>query len=125
MPLLILWYIAYGVQILLAYGTAYRLTKKGGDNGISLWGWMFLLNLASAIPGLGFYLWSKYRDDNKIVDSGLGAEGYEIRYDRLTSRISELEKQIPDTKNCPYCSGSINKNSAFCQFCGGNVGDKE
>ncbi len=50
------------VQHFLAYGTAYRLTKNGGDNGVSLFGWFFLLELASLIPGLGIYLWFKYRD---------------------------------------------------------------
>jgi len=63
MFLLIIWYIIIAVQGILSYGTAYRLTKNGGDNGISLFGWTFVLSLASAIPGLGLYLWFKYRDD--------------------------------------------------------------
>lgn len=56
------WYIIVVVQSFLSFGTAYRLTKNGGDNGISLFGWMFILEFASAIPGLGIYLWQKYRD---------------------------------------------------------------
>ena len=64
MLLLILWYIIVAVQSLLSYGTAYRLTKKGGDNGVSLFGWFIVLNLASAIPGLGIYLWYRNRDDD-------------------------------------------------------------
>ena len=43
-------------------GTAYRLTKNGGDNGVSLFGWMLVMGLASLIPGLGIYLWVKYKD---------------------------------------------------------------
>ena len=58
----ILWYIVSIVQSFLAFGTAYRLTKNGGDNGVSLWGWMLVINLASLIPGLGIYLWFKFRD---------------------------------------------------------------
>lgn len=58
----VLWYIVSVVQSFLGIGTAYRLTKNGGDNGVSLWGWMLLLSLASAIPGLGIYLWLKYKD---------------------------------------------------------------
>jgi hypothetical protein len=50
------------VQYFLAFGTAYRLTKNGGDNGVSLFGWMFLLGIASVIPGLGIYLWVRYRN---------------------------------------------------------------
>ena len=64
MVLLILWYIVVGIQSILSYGTAYRLTKKGGDNGVSLFGWFIVLNLASAIPGLGIYLWHRYRDED-------------------------------------------------------------
>lgn len=58
-----LWRIIAFVQGLLAFGTAYRLTKRGGDNGVALWGWFFVLELASIIPGLGIYLWYKYRDE--------------------------------------------------------------
>lgn len=60
--LIILWQLTVMVQSFFAYGTAYRLTKNGGDNGVSLFGWFFLLELASLIPGLGIYLWFKYRD---------------------------------------------------------------
>lgn len=60
--LIILWQLIVMVQSFFAYGTAYRLTKNGGDNGVSLFGWFFLLELASLIPGLGIYLWFKYRD---------------------------------------------------------------
>ena len=59
---LILYYIIVFVQELLGYGTAYRLTKRGGDNGASLVGWLIVTSLASAVPGLGFYLWRRYRD---------------------------------------------------------------
>ena len=59
----LLWEIISAVQAILSYGTAYRLTKKGSDNGVSLFGWLFLLSLASMIPGLGIYLWFKYKDE--------------------------------------------------------------
>ncbi len=55
-------YALYVVQIFFAYGTAYRLTKRGGDNGIALFGWMLLMIFASIIPGLGIYLWAKNKD---------------------------------------------------------------
>ena len=64
MFLLILWYIIVGIQSILSYGTAYRLTKNGGDNGVSLFGWFIVLNLASVIPGLGIYLWRRYKDED-------------------------------------------------------------
>ena len=61
-PLLIIWYITTLVQSFLSFGTAYRLTRNGGDNGVALFGWLFLIGLTSCIPGLGIYLWFKYRD---------------------------------------------------------------
>jgi hypothetical protein len=60
-----LWYIVYAIQTFLSFGTAYRLTKNGGDDGPSLFGWLFVMNLAAIIPGLGFYLWFKCRDKEK------------------------------------------------------------
>lgn len=59
---LILWYIMVYVQVFFAYGTAYRYTKRGGDNGVALFGWMFVFSLAALIPGLGIYLWHKSKD---------------------------------------------------------------
>ena len=55
MLLLILWQITVVIQGFFDYGTAYRLTKNGGDNGVALFGWMIVLGLASVIPGLGIY----------------------------------------------------------------------
>lgn len=60
--LVVLWQLTVLVQSFLAYGTAYRLTRDGGDNGVSLFGWLFLMGLVSMVPGLGIYLWYKYRD---------------------------------------------------------------
>lgn len=60
--LVVIWYIIAIVQSFLAYGTAYRLTKYGGDNGVALFGWMFVMELAAMIPGLGYYLWVKNKD---------------------------------------------------------------
>lgn len=57
------WYILSVVQMFFGYGTAYRLTKRGGDNGVALFGWVFVMGLAAMVPGLGIYLWYKYRDE--------------------------------------------------------------
>jgi len=56
------WWILYVVQGFFAFGTAYRYTKMGGDNGVALFGWFFAFSLAAAIPGLGIYLWHKSKD---------------------------------------------------------------
>ena len=60
--ILIIWYIITIVQEFMSYGTAYRLTKNGGDNGVALFGWFLLMSFASAIPGLGIYFWYKYKE---------------------------------------------------------------
>ena len=61
MVIWILWYLFYVVQLVMAYGTAYRAAKSGGDNGVSLFGWMFVYGMASMVPGLGIYFWVKSR----------------------------------------------------------------
>ena len=58
----VLWSICVFIQQFLAYGTAFRLTRDGGGDGISLFGWMLVLGLASLVPGLGVYIWLKNRD---------------------------------------------------------------
>jgi hypothetical protein len=55
----LLWYFTMVIQGYLSFGTAYRYTKIGGDNGVALFGWLFVFGLASVIPGLGFYLWHR------------------------------------------------------------------
>ncbi len=60
--LAIIWYIITLVQVILGYGTAYRQTKAGGDNGVALYGWLLAYSFAAMIPGLGYYLWRKSRE---------------------------------------------------------------
>ncbi|MDP4121424.1 MAG: hypothetical protein Q8876_10300 [Bacillota bacterium] len=59
--LLIIWYILTAVQEFFAYGTAYRQTKLGGDDGVALFGWLLVYSFAAMIPGLGIYFWYKNR----------------------------------------------------------------
>jgi len=60
--ILILWYVITIIQSFLAYGTAYRKTKKGADDGIALFGWMIVYGLAATVPFLGYYLWKKSKE---------------------------------------------------------------
>lgn len=57
------WTVFYYVQQFLAFGTAYRAAKRGGDNGVSLFGWLIVYSLAAFVPGLGVYLWSKGKEN--------------------------------------------------------------
>ena len=68
--LLLLWYVLAIIQIFLGYGTAYRRTKNGGDNGVALFGWFIVFGLAAWIPGLGIYLWKRSLDnENNYQDN--------------------------------------------------------
>lgn len=58
----ILWLIIYAIQSFLAVGTAYRKAKANGDNGVSLYGWLIVFNLAAIIPYLGYHLWKKSKN---------------------------------------------------------------
>lgn len=59
----LIWYTLTVLQVFLGIGTAYRITKNGGDNGIHLCIWLVILGIASTIPGLGIFLWLRYKDD--------------------------------------------------------------
>ena len=74
--ILVMWYVMTVVQAFFAYGTAYRRTKAGGDNGVALWGWLLVYGLAATIPGLGIYLWRKYRDDDPYDKGGTANTGF-------------------------------------------------
>ena len=65
-----LWWAMTLVQQFMGWGTAYRLTKSGGDNGVALWGWMLVMGLAALVPGLGIYLWFKYKDEGNHNNKG-------------------------------------------------------
>jgi len=60
--LLYIYVAIVAVQEIFSLGTALRLTKYEGGDGIDLWKWRFKLGFASLIPGVGIYLWYKYRD---------------------------------------------------------------
>ncbi|WP_417060944.1 zinc ribbon domain-containing protein, partial [Ellagibacter isourolithinifaciens] len=88
------------IQAFLNYGTAYRLTSANGRNGVSLFGWWLGLSLASIIPGLGIYIWKRYRGEKK--EESPDAD----RGDR------------PDGEQCPHCKSNLNSTDIFCSHCG-------
>ena len=121
-----LWYISIGIQNLLNYGTAYRLTKAGGDNGASLFGWFFLLGLASLIPGLGIYLWYKYKDsdaDYYQPYSGSGAGSNNIHQTPSWAKNPDPESYVlvddsEDEIVCSRCNTAQSADRVFCRQCG-------
>jgi len=106
---LILWQIIIFVQMIFSYGTAYRLTKNGGDNGVALYGWILLMSLASAVPGLGIYLWHKYRD----ADAGTQYDNERAYVPRYSANVTPVEQQ-----NCSRCARSYDHDRISCPHCG-------
>jgi len=121
---IVLWQISVVVQAILNYGTAYRLTKAGGDNGLTLFGWFFLLGLAALIPGLGFYLWLKYKDSDIYQPYSTDNN------DGNTIHQTPSWAKDPDPKDfvfvedsdedisCPRCSTKQRADRDFCIQCG-------
>ena len=91
------------VQAFLNYGTAYRLTSANGRNGVSLFGWWLGLSFASIIPGLGIYIWKKYRGEKKKTTTDEGQD------DQL------------DGEQCPHCKSNLNPTDIFCSHCGAKI----
>jgi len=101
MFILILWQITILIQVIFSYGTAYRLAKTGGDNGVSLFGWLWLMQLASLIPGLGIYLWFKYRD------ADYGYNDYE----------QQQTHQLSTRRECLNCGTDYDSSIFPCPNC--------
>ncbi|MCL2444201.1 MAG: hypothetical protein FWD13_12170 [Treponema sp.] len=94
--LLIGWYVIFFIQTFMSYGTAYRWTKRGGDNGIALFGWFIVLGFASLIPGLGIALWAGSKNDN-------------------------YTKRIDNNKKCRQCNKIYSNSGQFCPNCGSSL----
>lgn len=142
--LYIAWMICYWVQLFLGFGTAYRYTKKGGDNGLALFGWMFVFNCAAFIPGLGFFFWNKTRKNQ--LGQGLNGESGQVdqpiqqpRAIAEEAAIAESSYRMPeeadaagptfssevndDKLTCLSCGRSLPLDSKFCEYCGSSLGD--
>lgn len=141
------WIICCWVQMFLGLGSAYRYAKKGGDNGIALFGWMFVFNCAALVPGLGIYFWNKTRKagskqspDDDLRQSEQSAQqlfaepegcpvgaspsralGQACISDGAKMAIAELT--VPSEVRsfelaCPSCGRSLPSDSRFCEYCG-------
>ena len=95
---LVLWTIMYTAQVLLAFGTAYRKTKHGGDNGATLFGWLFIHSIAALVPGLEIAFWQASK---KLDNSSAGTPntGTAIKTKTPSSSTNFTnEKQVENDK---------------------------
>lgn len=94
--LLALYVACYAVQYYLAFGTAYRRTKRGGDNGLVLFGWLMVYWLAALVPGLGAYLWFRSNGDADL----------------------QTQKVPKEPQRCEKCGAILPDDGYYCENCG-------
>lgn len=94
--LIALYAACFVVQYYLAFGTAYRRSKRGGDNGLALFGWLLVYWLAALVPGLGAYLWFRSNND---VD--------------LRTREASGKPRV-----CEKCGATLPDDGYYCESCG-------
>lgn len=63
-----IWFVLFIVQAILAYGTAYRCTKKGNDNGFGLFIYLIGFTFAALVPGLGLHYYIKHLPPKIVVE---------------------------------------------------------
>lgn len=123
-----IYFCVFVWQVFLGYGTAYRLTKESGDNGSSLFGWLLLTTLSAIIPGLGFYVWNKYKNidvpaDEFAIKAGVdGAAKPAVARPGFFSfgggRKRKNAQQAPKTIICPKCGREFDAIFKVCSGCG-------
>lgn len=62
-----IWAVMYIIQALMAFGTAYRCTKLGNDNGTGLFIYLIGFSFAALIPGLGLHYYIKYLPPKIVI----------------------------------------------------------
>ena len=118
----LVWYGMALVQSFMAYGTAYRHTKVGGDDGVSLFGWFIVFGLAALVPGLGIYLWKK----SKELGIDISKTSNEISQS-IDKKCKQCNKGFSESHVCPNCGStsyeltnidvSANANLIKCLSC--------
>lgn len=67
----IVWAIIYILQLFLAFGTAYRCTKNGNDNGVGLFIYLLGFSFAALVPGLGLHYYIKHLPPKIIIQQNV------------------------------------------------------
>ncbi|MCL2361739.1 MAG: hypothetical protein FWC73_08010 [Defluviitaleaceae bacterium] len=68
----LVWIIITVVQFLLGHWPAFRLLRQQDNNGLSLFGWLIAMCVAAFVPGLGFFLWHRYRKNFLQINKCVG-----------------------------------------------------
>ena len=109
--LILVWMVFVYVQMFLGVGTAYRFTKRGGDNGVALCGWMVLFYIAALVPGLGIYFWMKYREPKK--------QGQPAISDSVSNPVAVPRSPVAEASAKAFCK--LPADGGFCEHCGAPI----
>lgn len=140
--IVLLWGVCYWVQTFFGFGTAYRYAKRGGDNGIVLFGWLCVFSFSAIVPGLGIYFWYKTRKEEqetkkkKESDAVTQPQIIYIAQAALKQAASVGEtvaspvavsvepKDLGEAKLvCPICGHDLPADSKFCEYCGASLSE--
>lgn len=77
--IIVVWAIIAVIQYFLAFGTAYRCTKKGNDRGTGLFLYLIGFSLAALIPGLGLHYYIKHLQTKIIIQQAAPQQQNVIR----------------------------------------------
>lgn len=140
--IVLLWGVCYWVQTFFGFGTAYRYAKRGGDNGIVLFGWLCVFSFSAIVPGLGIYFWYKTRKEEqetkkkKESDAAMQAQIIYVTQAAPQEAASAInaetlpvsapvEPEGPSRPKlvCPECGHDLPSDSKFCEYCGAPLGE--
>ena len=132
-----LWGACYWVQVFFGFGTAYRYAKRGGDNGIALFGWFCVFSFSAIVPGLGIYFWDKTRKEEReakkkkepaakvqpqiiYITQAPPQEAASAVEAEVSSVAVPVEPEGPSEAKlaCPKCGHDLPLDSKFCEYCG-------
>lgn len=91
---LFIWAFVFVIQFFLGFGTAYRCTKKGNDNGTGLFIYLIGFSFAALVPGLGLHYYIKHLQPKIIIQRQTPPQQNVIRViDTAQMRQQEEEYQ--------------------------------
>ena len=138
-----LWGACYWVQVFFGFGTAYRYAKRGGDNGVALFGWFCVFSFSAIVPGLGIYFWDKTRKEEREAKKRMEpAPTAQPRVIYITQAVpqevasaveagaspvavpAEPEGSSEPKLACPKCGHDLPLDSKFCEYCGAPLDER-
>lgn len=100
----LIWFVFFVIQLFLAFGTAYRCTKRGNDNGVGLFIYLIGYFFAALIQGLGLYYYIRYLPPKQVIvqqQVHLTPEQIQqIQQQQMQQRIQQATQQAQQEHDC-------------------------